>query len=662
MKKILIGIGAVLVLLIAAVLIVPMFIPVEVYKAEIVKGIEEATGRKARIDGDFSLALLPRAEFIAGKVSLANAPGGKAENLVSLDRLTVKVAVFPLLSGNLEIDALVVEKPIISLEVDKSGRPNWQFETMQAGVKAPTTPSEPGGAGASLSGISLGDVRLVDGLLTYADMTSGASHRLEGINLKLALASLDSPLKADGSVVWNKEEVKLTSTLAKPNAALAGGTTAVEISLKANPIALGFKGNVTGGPAPAVKGRIDLDVPSVRRLAAWAGSPLDAPGTGLGPLKIAGDIDMKGQVVAFRNAKFGLDEITGEGELSFDGRRTKPFVKASLKLGALNLNPYLPPESAGESKPASGAASGPSDWSDDPIDLSALNAANAELDLAVGGLLVRKIKIGESVLKVTLRDGTLVTDLTKMALYDGIGKAKVTARAGKAANAVSLETSLAGFQANPFMQDAMAIDRIEGKADATASVTTRGRTQRELISAMAGNGKVSFRDGAIKGINLGAMVRNIRSAFLDSGASETQKTDFSEMGGTFQIRQGIVTNNDLLLLSPLLRLTGKGTVDMPQRRIDYRVVPKVVASTTGQGAAAGARGVAVPVIIKGPWHNISYQPDMSAVLEGVVKAPGEALDSVKDLVPGMGGSGSGKEEGSSPSSSPLDQLKGLFGR
>lgn len=666
MKKVLIGIGAVVVLLIAAALIVPAFIPVDVYKTQIVKGIEEATGREARIDGDFDLALLPRAEFAAGKVSIANAPGGKAENMVSLDRLTVRIAVFPLLSGNLEVDALVVEKPVINLEVDKSGRPNWQFAAAGGDAKAPALAAEPGG-GPGLSGIKLGDVRLVDGTLTYEDMASGTSHRLDDINLKLALSSLESPLTADGSVVWNQEEIRLTSVLAKPNAALVGGTTPIETRLESSPVAFGFKGDVTGGAAPAVKGQIDLEVPSVRKLAAWAGSPLEAPGTGFGPLKIAGDIDMKGQQVAFRNARFGLDDIAGEGDLSFDGGGAKPFVKASLKLGKLDLNPYLPPESAADSEPASGAASGPSDWSDDPIDLSALNSANAELDLTVAGLVVRKIKIGESVLEVTLRDGTLVTDLVKMALYEGVGKAKVTARAGQGDPSVSLESTLSDFQANPFMQDAMSFDRIEGKANATASITTRGRTQREMISAMAGNGKVTFVDGAIKGINLGAMVRNVKSAFLDSGASETQKTDFSEMGGTFQIKQGIVTNDDLLLLSPLLRLTGKGTVDMPERRVDYRVEPKVVASTVGQGGSTGAKGIAVPVMIKGPWHDISYQPDLSAVLEGVVKSPGEALDSFKGLIPGTGGSDSGGEEGSatkpdSSPSKPLDQLKGLFGR
>ena len=108
-------------MLIAGALIVPALIPVDIYKREIIAVMEGATGRKARIDGEFKLSILPRAEFVAGKVSLGNAKDGQAKNMMTLDRLTVRVGVLPLLTGNLEIDALVAERLVINLEVDKGG-------------------------------------------------------------------------------------------------------------------------------------------------------------------------------------------------------------------------------------------------------------------------------------------------------------------------------------------------------------------------------------------------------------------------------------------------------------------------------------------------------------------------------------------------------------
>ncbi len=665
MKKLLIGFGVLLVLLIAGALIVPALIPVDVYKREIIAVMEGATGRKARIDGEFKLSILPRAEFVAGKVSLGNAKDGQAKNMMTLDRLTVRVGVLPLLTGNLEIDALVAERLVINLEVDKGGRPNWQLGAAPSPAAAKPDDVTPAGA-PGLAGLKLGDVRLVDGRISYTDMKTGARHVVDGVNLKVSLPSLSSPMGAEGSVVWNKEKLTLTAVVSNPNAVLAGKTTELDISLKSAPLAFSFKGRASAGKEIAVGGRIKLDVPSVRKLAAWAGTPLKVPGKGLGPLKISGELDMKGKVVEFRKAKFSLDAIDGTGDLSFDRRGRKPFIKAAAKLGRLDLNPYLPPESAASAKPQAGNA-GPGDWSDDPIDLSALDKLYAALELTVAGLLIRKIKIGESNLKVTLRNGILVTELTKMALYGGVGKARVTTRGGRGVPVLSLNSTLTKVKANPFMRDAMNLDRVEGTANIKVRINTRGRSQREMIQALAGGGKVTFLDGAIKGINLGAMVRNIESAFLGSDASQTQKTDFSEMGGSFQIRRGILTNNDLLLKSPLLRLTGKGKIDMPKRWIDYRIEPKLVASTTGQGGAAGAIGISVPVNIKGPWHDIGYSPDLGAMLGELAKQPEKVLDSLKGLIPGLGGSSdSGSGDTTSPtekpSSSPLDVFEGLFGR
>ncbi|MCZ6467476.1 MAG: AsmA family protein, partial [Alphaproteobacteria bacterium] len=138
---------------------------------------------------------------------------------------------------------------------------------------------------------------------------------------------------------------------------------------------------------------------------------------------------------------------------------------------------------------------------------------------------------------------------------------------------------------------------------------------------------------------------------------------FAELGGTYRISRGIVTNNDLLLKSPLLRLTGKGTVDLPRRRVNYRIEPKVVASVKGQGGAAGASGIKVPVMVQGPWDDLSYRPDLAGAIGGIAKDPGKALESVKDLLPGKPGGGTTESAPSpSPVSNPLELLKGLFGR
>ena len=140
MKKVLIGLGAVIVVLVIAALVVPMLIPVDTYKGRLLAAIQDATGREARIDGDFGFSILPNVQFTAGKVSLANAKGASPDKMVTLDNLKVRVAVMPLLSGNVQIDSFVLDKPVINLSVDKNGVPNWQFAKKEAAARRPSPP------------------------------------------------------------------------------------------------------------------------------------------------------------------------------------------------------------------------------------------------------------------------------------------------------------------------------------------------------------------------------------------------------------------------------------------------------------------------------------------------------------------------------------------
>ncbi len=661
LKKILIGLGVVLALLVVAAVAVPMLVPLETYKAQIAQRVEAATGRKFEIAGDVSLSVLPRLALEANAVSLSNPPGAKHPNMLELSKLEMRLALLPLLSGNLVLDSFVLTDPVINLEVNEQGRPNWQFADAEGqGPAEPQEPAEGGGPASMLRELSLGDVRLVNGRLTYLDERTGETQMVEGIDMTVSLPSLDQALRAKGALAWNGEAVELRASVAEPRALIEGGSSAVEAEIAAAPVKVAYDGTVTNAAPLSLKGRVDLDVPSVRDLAAWAGTPIADGGSGLGPLAIRGDLEMSGPKVAFTGATLKLDEMTGTGDLRLDLGGAKPSVVAALEVDRIDLNPYLPPpaEAAEEAPPAPGSPAG-GGWSEEPIDLSALKAADADLTFRAGGITVREIKLGETRAKAVLKGGKLALDLVELALYDGTGKGRVTLDASGSLPALESAFTLTGLQAAPFLADAAGFDRIEGIANMTVEAATRGRSQKEMVSALDGNGRVQFLDGAIRGINLAAMVRNVSSAFLDPEARKTQKTDFAELAGTYTIADGIVTNRDLFLRSPLLRLDGAGTVDLPRRRVDYRLTPKLVASLEGQGGAEGAGGVAVPVTVKGPWDNLAFAPDLSGAAREIAKDPEKALDAVKGLVKGKESSGDGSSE-SKPSAK--DVIRGLFGQ
>ena len=126
-KKLLIGLAVVIVLVIAAAIAVPFFIPLDTYKGKIVALVKSETGRDLKIDGPVRFSLFPSVALEANDVSLSNPSGAASPNMVQLKTLDVELKLFPLLHGELEISQFKLVQPAIALEIDKQGKPSWAF-------------------------------------------------------------------------------------------------------------------------------------------------------------------------------------------------------------------------------------------------------------------------------------------------------------------------------------------------------------------------------------------------------------------------------------------------------------------------------------------------------------------------------------------------------
>lgn len=655
MKKLAIVLGALAVLVVAALVILPSLVPADKIRAEVVAQVKAATGRDLTIDGKVAVSAFPSLSVQVNSVALSNPAGFQGKELVRLGALDLKLKLLPILSGKVEVDSFVLVDPVISLEVDRQGRGNWVFETAKSEAKPAATKAEgksaDGSGGATLSDISLGEVRIDNGKLTFVDAKAGTREEVDAINLGIELKNLDTPLKAKGGLRYHGKVIDITADLSKPRALIEGATSPLDLLVAADTVKLALKGQASLG---AVEGDLDLTVPSVRGLVLWAtGKPLDAPGSGLEAFAVKGKLAAGGTKVALSQAAIALDAIKATGDFAVDTGGARPSLKGKLDVAALDVNPYLPPEQPATAKSgggsANGGAAGKSDWSDETIDASGLKAADVDFALSLGSLTVKKIKIGKSALRVVLVGGKMTADLSQLELYQGSGKGKVMLDGSQPGIGLDATFQLKNLAAEPFLADAAGFDRIEGTGAFDIQVTGRGKSERALVSSLSGKGAVTFLNGAIKGINLAEMVRNVGSAFTAGGG--TQKTDFAELGGTFTITNGIVTNKDLALKSPLLRVEGAGTVELPPRTVHYRVTPKAVASLEGQGGKSDLGGVAVPVIVEGPWENLSFRPDLEALAKGKAQ---EALQGAIDKK--LGGSTGG-------SNIPLPINPGsLFGR
>jgi AsmA protein len=690
MKKVLLVLFGVIVVVIAAAVIVPFLLPTDTYKRQIEAQVERTTGRKLVIDGPLDFSVLPTAAVTAADVRFANVEGGAAPDMVRLKGLEAELKVWPLLSGSVEVARFVLIEPEFHLEIDAEGRPNWELgatspEETATESEAPAQEDRAGGTdalseagggtGLPVSEVKLGDIRIENGTLTFADARSGTAERIEAINVDLDLPDLRSRLQADGSLAYKGETIELALAVERPLDLVQGGSSPVRLSGEAPDLALTFEGGVDAA-APGATGAVELSVASIRDLAAWLAEPIEFDGEGLRTLRVTGQLEGSPAQIAFNDAALALDAIEGQGNVAVDLSGAVPRLTGRLDLGAVDLNPYLAPATTGRESTADGESTeatsrpdreragdraGSADtsggWSDEPIELPPIGGIEVDFQLAVDSLRMNEVQLDRSVLAVRLKDQRLRADLEEMALYGGQGSGRLDVEIADGAPKISQRFRLKGLDARPFLEDVAEFERLEGKANADLTLETRGRTQRELVQNLNGEGEAIFRDGAVVGINIAQMVRNVTSALQGGAGGEERKTDFAKLSGTFKIRNGILTNDDLRLQAPVLRIAGSGTLNLPQRTVDYRIEPKAAKTLEGQGGKREVAGLLVPVVVRGPWDDLSFTPDVSGVVQRALEDPEAFREGVEEQIDQLDDVGDAIEEGS-----PEDAVRGLLGR
>lgn len=669
--------------------------PTNLLRAQLIQQVKAQTGRDLTIAGPTSFTFFPQIGLSMSDVTLSQPPGLQGPAFATMKKLDVAVKLLPLLKRQVAVDRLVLEKPVIHLLVAQNGQTSWDFAALSQQSRDPVRIAQaagqtsdargglPGDAQdflrgardeskkpseqkmAQLSELQLGDVRIIDGTLTYDDAKSGTRERIEAINVELGLDTITKPLTASGDFRWKAEKLDFQSNLTSVADVLQNRPAKLSLSMNGAPIKATYQGTIESGEQFAANGTVNANAASLRKLAAWLGTTLP-PAPGFGALAASGQLSVKGPVMALKQSKLQLDGQTATGDITVRTGGIRPAVRAKLAIDQLNLNNYMaggaaalkPTTNPNTSKPAASKAAQPpknkanpqsiedllkgtggatrvrgytarSGWSRDPIDTEVLGLADAEADLSIAKLFVNDLKIDASELAISLKNKLLKTTLKQVALYGGRGTGFVTLDGSAAASAaVGANLSLDGVEALPLLKDAAGQDWLTGRGTIKLAVAGQGPSQEAIMASLNGNAGIQFRDGAIVGINIPGLVRSISQGQLGNlGQGPAEKTDFSEMTSNWTIKSGVASNSDLTLISPLLRVGGEGQVVLAKQTVDYTLRPKLVAKLEGQGGKRDASGLEIPVRVHGPWAKPKFTPELGDIL----KDPNKALDAVKRI-------------------------------
>lgn len=402
----------------------------------------------------------------------------------------------------------------------------------------------------------------------------------------------------------------------------------VDLTLQAEGLTeASYRGGVMlADPAnPQANGAVSVQSDAARALIAWAtGSAPELPDGVFETFAVNGDLALAGvNRIDLTGLTLAMDDLRAQGTLGATLGGERPAIRGALSTNTIVLDPFLGGDAdtatSGGSAPATAATPAAQGWSTDPLPLDLLRLADADLDLDAEGLHAGAIRIGQTGISVDLSGGVLTARLREAAAFDGNMSAEVRANAGS--KAVAVNANLTSIRIEQVLVALADMDRLLADGALTLDIAGDGTSLDSLMRSLDGSVGLTLADGAVRGVNLAQLAAN----FTNPGAAteEGDRTDFTSATARFAITDGVMDAQELAMLGPLVRLTGSGTVNLGEQSLRLRLAPRIVGELQGQGGSIDTSGIVLPVIVKGPWSNVSFAPDMEAL---------PALQEARDLV------------------------------
>lgn len=665
-KWILGAIAALVALIIIAMLSIPLFIDPNDYKDHITRAVQEQTGRELSIPGDIQLSISPslQAVFTLGDVNLSSGKDFQDSKFLSSKLVDIKLALWPLISSRkLMINSMGLKGVDVNLIRDSSGLTNWsglagggkekqELDAPPAGTKqlAPK-PAKP------LPEIDIGWIEIDDINVTYTDRQAGRTIKLTNFNLNAGHIVERKPFPFDAGFSVSVEDGK------NPLTATTGLSGKLTFDLARSLFSL-----------DQLKLKTDItEAPVAVRLFG---------------LEMSAEANLDTSMVTISDLLIKVDDTTITGTATISDLK-KPAYTANLHIDQLNLDRYTTEEktTAGaetelpaENTPSAPAAATPlkqvrQGMNEEPsiIPVELLRGLTFTAEIKIDRLEAAKLVTTNILVKATGKEGLVQLQPFTADLYQGTITVTGDIDARPDIPKMKLTKELKGVELGPMFMAMKGKEEVTGKADIKAAITTWGLTRKELTRNANGTMNLSVTNGEIAKLKIIDTIRLAKQLYdVGSGGSAAalqnktpsgRPTSFADLSASGVITNGVFKNDDLMAQSELMKVTGKGTVDLNTEQINYLLII-YLAKTLERDEEKDLVEMAdtpIPYKVEGTFDKIEQSAALKEVLKaGAIKLLSRELD--KQL--GREESTDGEKKDSSGSTEELINkgLKSLFGR
>jgi uncharacterized protein involved in outer membrane biogenesis len=606
--------GIVLVSVLALVAIALALMDWNRLRGPIARYASQRSGYDVRIDGDLRVhpwSLTPSASVQGVRIVnpvWAGVARGRRSRLLAFDDATIEVKLLPLLIGRVIVERLTITRPVVDLYMDERGRANWRVARPSASTSRPMRPP---------------DLPLVrrfvidDGKVAVDDL----KHRLR-VHGTLSAAERASdrttkPFRLAAEGTLNAEPFRMT---------LEGGPL---INLDPGEPYTFESHVVAGATQVAARGRLPqpFDLSKVHVQADMTGRDLAdlyfLSGVALPnsrPYRLAAEIVVNGTRIDLPRleGRVGGSDLGGRGSADIGGER--PRLRAALASRELDLGDLAAPlgvglDTRGTIEPGKDAAVSdvprangrtPRDPNrrllpDLELQVERVRAIDATVTYRAASVKARRVPFRDVTLVATLDGGVLTLDPVAFRLQPGrlAGRVRIDARDDVPTTTLDLRITGVELGKVQFL-------KTRGDADAAKDGTPR-HAEGDRDKAGNGDGIEPPIEGLLHGrVRLegrGASVRRF-AAHADGGitfvvpkgevnqalaeltgidvarglglllANRDEQTDIRCAVADFAVKDGDVESRTVVLDTDVVRITGRGKVDLGRERLDLALQGK----------------------------------------------------------------------------------------
>ena len=587
--------GVLIVVIIGISIAISMF-DVNQYKGELTQVVEEATGRKLVIGGDigFKISLIPT--VVVNDVKFANASWGSKPDMLSLDKFEVQVSLMPLLSGNIQVNRVILLEPVIFLETDKQGKGNWVLETK----KTETEPDPAPESETTLPAVVVNEVHIENAKITYKDGVTGKVTDVDIEKIVTESDSFNDPLSLLVKITYDDIPIQIEGTLGALNQLTANDIYPIDLMIDVSDAKIGLNGQVAKPmEAKGLELEINFNVDSLSKLSKLSGSELPA----LGPISLTGKLSDGDGSYLIKSMKLQAGNTDLSGDLTANVSDKRPALTANLSSNSIDLV-----ELSGGEVVAKKEAKKERVFSSDPLPLEGLRSVDANVTVNAKEIKTSSLILTRTKIVLTLNNGNLSINPLSTLVAGGTMNANIGLNASGKTAALVTDIKIKGLEPSELPQFKGKISG--GKTDVTIKVKGSGNSVSQIMAGL--NGKLLAKMGKGKLTDSKTKAAGTDLFSMLNPTATTREGTLIECGVVnFNIKDGIATaDKGIAIAANTMNVIGSGTIDLKTEKLNIGITPKA-----REGAGVSVGQLAELVRVRGTLANPKPGVDTMAALK-----------------------------------------------